>query len=80
MAQFEFFFAFYGLLLGLAVAELLQGVGSVMRARRIRSSGLQILTRPGHQIYLCAPGQPQSPDVTAQLAAATGTRPRPSSA
>lgn len=41
MSQFEFFFAFYGLLLGLAVAELLQGVGSVVRARRIRAVGLQ---------------------------------------
>jgi hypothetical protein len=41
MSQFEFFFAFYGLLLGLGVAELLQGVGSVVRARRIQSVGLQ---------------------------------------
>jgi hypothetical protein len=41
MSKFEFFFAFYGLLLGLGVAELLQGVGSVVRARRIQSVGLQ---------------------------------------
>jgi hypothetical protein len=41
MSKFEFFFAFYGLLLGLGVAELLQGVGSVVRARRIRSVGMQ---------------------------------------
>ena len=41
MSKFEFFFAFYGLLLGLGVAELLQGVGSVVRARRIRVVGVQ---------------------------------------
>jgi hypothetical protein len=41
MSKFEFFFAFYGLLLGLGVAELLQGVGSVVRARRIRAVGVQ---------------------------------------
>ena len=39
MSKFEFFFAFYGLLLGLGVAELLQGVGSAVRARRIRAVG-----------------------------------------
>jgi hypothetical protein len=39
MDEFEFFFAFYGLLLGLAVAELLNGVGGVVRARRVRKVG-----------------------------------------
>lgn len=41
MDQFEFFFAFYGLILGLAVAELLNGVAGVVRARRVRRVGLQ---------------------------------------
>ena len=31
MTQFEFFWAFYGLLLGLAVAELLSGFASLLR-------------------------------------------------
>ncbi|MDQ3040300.1 MAG: hypothetical protein M3R16_10970 [Pseudomonadota bacterium] len=34
MSQFEFFMAFYGLLLGLAVAELLLGFGNLVRAAR----------------------------------------------
>jgi hypothetical protein len=33
MSQFEFFMTFYGLLLGLAVAELLSGFGNLLRAR-----------------------------------------------
>jgi hypothetical protein len=39
--QFEFFFAFYGLILGLAVAELLNGVAGLVRAQRVRRVGLQ---------------------------------------
>ena len=41
MTEFEFFFAFYGLILGLAVAELLNGLAGVVRARRLRHVGVQ---------------------------------------
>jgi hypothetical protein len=41
VTEFEFFFAFYGLILGLAVAELLNGVAGVVRARRVRKVGLR---------------------------------------
>ena len=34
MTQFEFFMAFYSVLLGLAVAELLLGFGNLLRARK----------------------------------------------
>lgn len=37
MDQFEFFFTFYGLLLGLAAAELLGGLGGYVRARPLRT-------------------------------------------
>lgn len=36
MDRFSFFFAFYGLLLGLAVAELLSGLARLVRARALR--------------------------------------------
>lgn len=36
MDQFSFFFAFYGLILGLAVAELLSGFAGLVRARAVR--------------------------------------------
>ena len=36
MDRFSFFFAFYGLLLGLAVAELLSGFARLVRARALR--------------------------------------------
>lgn len=39
MSGFEFFFSFYGLLLGLAMAELLSGSAGVVRAGRTRSIG-----------------------------------------
>jgi tRNA (mo5U34)-methyltransferase len=43
----------------------------------LRSSGLKVLTHLGHEIYLCEPAQPDSPelapyDYTAELRAATG--------
>jgi hypothetical protein len=41
MDRFSFFFAFYGLVLGLAVAELLGGVGRLARARTLRAIGVQ---------------------------------------
>ena len=40
--QFSFFFAFYGLILGLAVAELLSGFASYARVRRLRDLDLQV--------------------------------------
>ncbi|RZJ98487.1 MAG: hypothetical protein EON88_00685 [Brevundimonas sp.] len=40
MSQFEFFMTFYGLLLGLAVAELLLGFGGLLRARSQPQWGL----------------------------------------
>lgn len=39
MSGFEFFFSFYGLLLGFAMAELLGGFADVVRAGRVRRSG-----------------------------------------
>lgn len=41
MSEFEFFFAFYGLILGLAVAELLQGVAALFRTRELKRLGWQ---------------------------------------
>lgn len=41
MDRFSFFFAFYGLLLGLAVAELLGGFARMVRARAIRKIDAQ---------------------------------------
>ncbi len=41
MDEFEFFFAFYGLILGLAVAELLNGLAGLVRARQLRRLGPQ---------------------------------------
>ncbi|MEG3181990.1 hypothetical protein [Sphingomonas sp. LT1P40] len=40
MTQFEFFMTFYGLLLGLAVAELLLGFGNILRHRARPKLGL----------------------------------------
>lgn len=40
LSQFEFFMAFYGLLLGLGVAELLGGFANLLRERRIVAFGL----------------------------------------
>lgn len=40
MSQFEFFMAFYGLLLGLGVAELLGGFANLLRERTAPSLGL----------------------------------------
>jgi tRNA (mo5U34)-methyltransferase len=45
----------------------------------LRSSGLRVVSRPGHEIYLCEPAAPESPDaapydVTPELLAATGAR------
>lgn len=37
MDEFSFFFTFYGLLLGLAAAEVLSGLGSYVRARPLRT-------------------------------------------
>jgi hypothetical protein len=39
--RFSFFFAFYGLILGLAVAELLSGFASFARQRRVRELEVQ---------------------------------------
>ena len=39
--KFSFFFAFYGLILGLAVAELLSGFGNVVRAGLLKKIGAQ---------------------------------------
>lgn len=41
MDRFSFFFAFYGLMLGLAVAELLGGFARMVRARAIRKIDAQ---------------------------------------
>ena len=45
----------------------------------LRSSGLHVVRRPGHEIYLCEPGTAQSADaapydITPELLAATGAR------
>lgn len=40
MSGFEFFFSFYGLILGLAMAELLGGFATVARLGRLRDMGL----------------------------------------
>jgi hypothetical protein len=39
--KFSFFFGFYGLLLGLAVSELLNGFGALVRAGEVRRLGAQ---------------------------------------
>jgi hypothetical protein len=39
--RFSFFFAFYGLILGLAVTELLTGLGNVVRAGTLKRLGAQ---------------------------------------
>jgi hypothetical protein len=41
MDKFSYFFAFYGLILGLAVAEVLGGVARFVRARAVNSIGAQ---------------------------------------
>ncbi|GAA0639073.1 hypothetical protein [Brevundimonas lenta] len=41
MSEFEFFFTFYGLVLGLAAAKVLKGVGGLVQARRLKHVGLQ---------------------------------------
>lgn len=41
MDSFEFFFTLYSLILGLALAELLNGVSGLVRARQLRRVGLQ---------------------------------------
>jgi len=41
MSKFEFFFGFYSLLLGLGLAELLQGVASIVRSQRVRAIGAE---------------------------------------
>jgi hypothetical protein len=41
MDKFSFFFGFYGLILGLAVAELLNGLGALVRAGELRRLGWQ---------------------------------------
>lgn len=41
MDRFAFFFGFYGLILGLAVAELLNGLGALARAGELRRLGAQ---------------------------------------
>lgn len=41
MDRFSFFFAFYGLILGLAVTELLTGFGNVVRAGVLKRLGAQ---------------------------------------
>jgi hypothetical protein len=41
MDRFSFFFGFYGLILGLAVAELLNGLGALARAGQLRLLGWQ---------------------------------------
>jgi hypothetical protein len=41
MDRFSFFFAFYGLILGLAVTELLTGFGNVVRGGVLRKLGAQ---------------------------------------
>jgi hypothetical protein len=39
MSGFEFFFSFYGLILGLAIAELLSGFANIARIGRLRAIG-----------------------------------------
>jgi hypothetical protein len=41
MDKFAFFFGFYGLMLGLAVTELLAGLGALARAGQLRKLGVQ---------------------------------------
>ncbi len=41
MDKFEFFFTFYGLLLGLAAAEILSSVGAYVRSRPLRTIEVQ---------------------------------------
>jgi hypothetical protein len=41
MDRFAFFFGFYGLILGLAVTELLKGLGALARAGELRRLGAQ---------------------------------------
>ena len=41
MDKFSFFFGFYGLILGLAVTELLKGLGALVRAGELRRLGWQ---------------------------------------
>ena len=41
MDRFEFFFTFYGLILGLAAAEILSSLGAFVRARPLRSIEIQ---------------------------------------
>lgn len=41
MDKFEFFFTFYGLLLGLAAAEILSSLGAYVRARPLRTIEVQ---------------------------------------
>ncbi|HEY4113343.1 MAG TPA: hypothetical protein VGM17_04715 [Rhizomicrobium sp.] len=41
MDKFAFFFGFYGLMLGLAVTELLAGFGALARAGQLRKLGVQ---------------------------------------
>lgn len=41
MDRFEFFFTFYGLILGLAAAEILSSLGAYVRARPLRSLEIQ---------------------------------------
>ena len=38
----------------------------------LRSAGLRVLERPGHEIYVCEPGPPQPAWVEAEMRAATG--------
>ncbi len=40
MSAFEFFFGFYGLILGLSVVEILSGLSRALRARRMTALGL----------------------------------------
>lgn len=41
MDKFEFFFTFYGLLLGLAAAEILSSLGAFVRSRQLRTIEVQ---------------------------------------
>lgn len=43
MSKFEVFFAFYGLILGLAVTALLNGLIAVIQARRLKALGPQTI-------------------------------------
>ena len=54
MDQFSFFFAFYGLILGLAVAELLSGFAGMVRGHALKKLDAQtalaaLLTFAGNQ-------------------------------